>query len=190
MGIRDSIKKFQDAARDSGWRIESINWRADGKIEQVLETSPKFIKYAARLSALVFFLATVSIFTGWPVWAKTYLFYSLGALMITAPLSHAMEFWGFVPVEAKCVDREIRGYLSGGQNGVKTRFGFRTVCEFEYEGETYRVTPESRKVWACNSAASVEKYLAKYIDEDGHCILMMNPKNLLHTVICKKRLKK
>lgn len=80
----------------------------------------------------------------------------------------------WVQVMASCVDREI------GCAGARS-WSFRLRCNFIFDGKAYTVTP---LFWrSFESKEDVEAFLEKVINKDGGCLLHVNPKNPLQTVL-------
>ena len=190
MSIKNKIKEFQDASRDAGWRIKSINFREEGETEKFYETSPKIIRTISNFSLLVLIILLIWKFSGGPAWCGVGVVLSFVSILVCTFLSNVMTCHNFIAVDAVCIDREIQDYKSHSHKGrSSTHYTFRTLCEFEYEGNTYKVTPECLKLVAFNSEKQVENYLKKHINDNGSCTLMVNPQNPLQTIIGKKPLK-
>ena len=80
-------------------------------------------------------------------------------------------------VRARCLDREIWKEDGDGPDSGKT-WNFQTLCEFELDGEAYRVTPGYWSTFA--TRAGIQRFLNKNIQE-GMCELHVNPDNPLQT---------
>jgi hypothetical protein len=84
------------------------------------------------------------------------------------------------------VDREVRE-LEKDQGDLISSWAYRLVCEFRYEGKTYRVTPDFSHLASFCSKGKVERYLDERIDLYGNCLLWVDPKNPLHTIFENKK---
>ena len=189
MNIKSEIKEFQDSSRDAGWRINTINFRKDGETEKLYETSPPIIRTISNFSLLIVVIFLLWKYSGGPEWCNTLIIVSFISVIVCTILSNIMTCYNFVAVKAICIDKEIKDYKSyGHKTGSHTHFTFRTLCEFEFEGNTYKVTPENQKMFTLNSENQVQKYLKKYINGKGECILMVNPNNPLQAIIGKKNI--
>lgn len=98
-------------------------------------------------------------------------------------------FGRFEAVQGVCVDREVQEFEDPDSVGsfVKNTFWApRILCEFDYKGTRYRVTPIIVKLTAFSTKEDVNRFLDERINSDGTCTLWVNPKNPLHTVFHKK----
>jgi hypothetical protein len=92
---------------------------------------------------------------------------------------------------ARCVDRELQQALipsSSGHGGSTRVWMWRIVCEYEYLGIPYRVTPEV--YWAgFNSEQAAQEFLQARISPSGECMLRVDPKNPLRTELLDQGIK-
>ncbi len=91
-------------------------------------------------------------------------------------------------VQARVLNKEIYedvGYADGAEPG-KTWF-FTLLCEFDLNGETYRVTPSFWRSFATKSG--VERFLEKVVNRNGLCELWVNPQNPLETELLGRDVK-
>ena len=93
---------------------------------------------------------------------------------------------GWILIDARCIDREIREYEKE-PGDITSTWGYRLVCVFSYEGNEYKVTPEPSHLSGFSSEIQVEKYLNERIQANGSCQLWIDPKNPLRTIFHKKR---
>lgn len=120
------------------------------------------------LAAMLFSIAGASICLGWY------------AVMRRA----SRRTW--VRVKSRCLDSEYRCLRvntvanPGGSGGGYT-WGFRILCEYEWKGAIYRVTPQTWRTFFFE--AGVRHYLRRVINSDGECFLHVNPKNLLEVEV-------
>jgi hypothetical protein len=180
MGIEQNLRNLQDNLRNQGWRIQWIPWQEPGK--------PEYF-YNTKLTGFLGFVC-LGCFLGGIVWM--YQFRQLLGLVVALAglalgiLSSFYASWqqrrNWVKVEATLLDVEIqKGYLSRSTQrpGVQMVYESRILCRFEYEGQTYTVTPEVNPVFRTFEAA--EEYLL-----NQPCTLWIDPKNPLHTTFSKK----
>jgi hypothetical protein len=95
----------------------------------------------------------------------------------------------FISAEADCVDREIREFIDTDSIGSLIRQTFwepRILCEFEFRGSAYWVTPIILKLFAFKTKEEATLFLDKRIDENGKCTLWIDPNYPLHSVFHKK----
>lgn len=184
------LRKFQDNMRNSGWRIQHISWLPDDKVETYNPKSP--VTWFLIIAGLFCFL-------GSPVLLSQQIFstgiiisimiFGLVLLMSSRFAAGYFRYGHFVPVEAVCMDREIREYKDPDSMEAFNNITFwqpRILCAFEFQNKTYKVTPIIVKINAFRKEETAKKFLDKRIDENGKCTLWINPKNPLHTVFHKK----
>ena len=116
-----------------------------------------------------------------------------GLLMLLASRFAAgyIMYRGFIPVQATCIDREVREFEDPHSKSSLKRITYwypRILCEYYYEGQTYRVTPVIAKTTASGNEESAKNFLDVRIGPDKRCTLWINPKNPLQTVFHKKPL--
>ena len=121
-----------------------------------------------------------------PVWGGIAVMVGGLALLMTSRFVAGRHLYGrFVPVEAKCVDREVLEYEDPDSIGSFIKITYwapRILCEFSYKGTACKVTPIIVKTIAFNSEEEANRFLDERIDRDGTCTLWINPDNPLHTV--------
>ncbi|MFW5733543.1 MAG: hypothetical protein ACOCWR_00625 [Oceanidesulfovibrio sp.] len=91
-------------------------------------------------------------------------------------------------VQARVLDKEIYediGYADGADSG--TTWFFTLLCEFELNGETYRVTPSFWRSFGTQSG--VRRFLEKVVNRNGLCELWVNPKNPLEAELVGRDVK-
>jgi RNA polymerase sigma factor (sigma-70 family) len=93
---------------------------------------------------------------------------------------------GWLLADARCIKQMVkRVATSGAGGGGSSGFSAIIVCEYEYAGVKYRVTPKITAVAIVSfpTAGTVERYLRKKIAPDGTCKLHFNPGNPLQTTL-------
>ena len=91
---------------------------------------------------------------------------------------------GWLLADARCIKQMIKRVATSGAGG-SSGFSAIIVCEYEYAGVKYRVTPKITAVAIVSfpTAGTVERYLRKKIAPDGTCKLHFNPGNPLQTTL-------
>jgi hypothetical protein len=120
------------------------------------------------------------------IWGLLFAVSSFGAMFGIGWLKKCAESrdWDIAP--ARCVDRELRRVPMGRfSTGVETGGRYSTwvcriLCQYEYQGKSYRVTP--RISWSTfKSEASAREFLEVRISSEGGCRLRVDPNNPLRT---------
>lgn len=176
MSIHQNLVEFQKQQRDAGWRIKSILWHDAGKLEKI---DPPIPATPFTLAAVIVWIAllAVSFVNGEPEWTMAFGVGGLVAGILACVYTASQRYQHWVSVNAICCDKEVRSARPQGHE-VWT---FRVQCDFQYEGKTYAVTP-ALGLW-CNfrKEEAVLKYLNETIDQNGNCLLWVNPDNPLQT---------
>ena len=87
---------------------------------------------------------------------------------------------GWLTLPARCTDRELLSFMSANGDMSGRVWGWRILCEYEYQGKKYTVTPRvGWCTWAKQNTAV--KYLEKRVAPDGGCRLRVNPKSSYQT---------
>ena len=195
MGIQNSLRNVQDRVRNAGWRIPWIPWQEPGKPEYVYNTPVTLITGFGGVAVFLFGLWYAVHATGNPnndirllprnIWAAVAV--AVSGLLVTVVgriYAAVHKQAGWKPVIARCIDREIRKCKDAEGSTV---WDYRLLCEFDFNGRIYRVTPESSRMTAFNTERGVLDYLDRRIGEDGVCRLWIDTKNPLHAVFDKKQ---
>ncbi len=92
---------------------------------------------------------------------------------------------GWLFTDARCIKQIVKVVGTSGGNGASHGFSAIVICEYEYAGVKYRVTPRITAVAIVSfpTPQTVEWYLKKRIAPDGTCKLCFNPDNPLQTVL-------
>ena len=185
------VRQFQNERGNAGWRIHQIPYD---------DTSKPMIM---NLGGIVSIVPAVGIFgfLGGLAMASYEQKYENSGLMV-AVLSFVVllcGIWlrarvvrqGWDVASGRCVDRELRkAWIPAGVANAGGHWGWfwRIICEYEYLGIPYRVTPEV--YWASfNSEEAALKFLEERISPNGECTLRVNPKNPLRTELMDQGIK-
>ena len=173
------VRGFQNQMETGSWRIKMIPWD-DSSMPMRIDSSG-FLGAVPILGALGFFagLGIAAYDNPKHLW--------IGLMVAVCSWLAALGGWWLKNrtvrlkwdvAPGRCVDRELQKIpaLRGGQWNWCWRF----VCEYEYLGIIYRVTPEM--YWmGLPSEEAAREFLAKRISPDGKCLLRVDPKNPLRT---------
>jgi len=186
------VRQFQNEKENAGWRIQMIPYDDISK------------PMTMSLGGIVAVVPAVGIFGflgGLALATYDHTKYESSGLMI-AVLGFVVLFGGawlkarvvrqdWDVASGRCVDRELqkiwipRGAANAGGHWA---WFWRIICEYEYLGVRYRVTPEV--YWASFSSEDAAlKFLEERISPNGECTLRVNPKNLLRAELMEQRSK-
>ena len=182
------VRRFQNERENAGWRIRLIPYCDTSK--------PMTMDSGGIVSILP--MAGVLGFIGGLAMATYDKKYESSGLMI-AVLSFVVLFggallkarvvrrgWDVAP--GRCVDRELQKVWLPDSSSGHWGWFWRIVCEYEYLGTPYRVTPEV--YWASfNSEEAALKFLEERISANGECMLHVDPKNPLRTELMDQGIK-
>ena len=195
MGIERSIRRLQDKARNTGWRIQWIPWQETGRPEYVYNTPLTLVTGFG--GAAVFLLSIGAILLGKyrpeisPVHTeadvvKTIIVGVAGLVIIILGRIYASfhKQAGWKPVTAQVLDQEIQECVDADERGS---YEFRLLCRFRYRGKNYDVTPETSRMMSFTSERRAHKYLDERISAGNTCRLWIDPRNPLHAVFHKKQ---
>lgn len=187
MRIEHKLRKLQDALRNAGWRIRHIPWQPDGKPEYFVPRDP--VTKVLLVLGLVCFLGGIPLNqVSIPLGIGTMLL-GLAALFASRFSMGYFAYRSYVPVRARCIDREIIEYEDPDSidSLIKTTYWApRVLCEYEHDGHTHRVTPIIPRVTAFATRQGVERFLAERIGPGQACTLWVNPDNPLQTILHKR----
>lgn len=190
MSIERTLRKTQDNLRNSGWRIKHIPWQPEGKPEYY--NPQDHVTRLLIVSGIACFIGPLFIFgrLDLPVWGMIGIMITGLLLLMASRFSYGRNLYAtFEPVEATCIDRDVQEFEDLDSVGSFPRSTFwapRILCEFDYRGTRYRVTPIIVKLSAFSTEERVNRFLEDRIDNNGMCRLWVNPKNPLHTVFHKR----
>jgi len=186
------VRQFQNEKENAGWRIHLIPYDDTSK--------PMTLNLGGILSVLpvvgiMGFLGGLAIATyDEPKHVSSGLI--LAILSFVAALGGAWlkarvirQDWDIA--RGRCVDRELQKVwmpTSTASTGGHWGWFWRIVCEYEYLGIPYRVTPEV--YWASfNSEEAALKFLEERISQNEECTLRINPKKPLRTELMDQGIK-
>jgi len=190
MRIEKKLRHLQDNLRNAGWRIQHIPWQPEGKLEVYGPSSA--LQWLLILAGFGGFLGGIPLISNRVVSTPVGIGIMLGGLLLLFLSRFATGYRlyrHYVRVEAKCIDREVLEYEDPDSAGSLTKNTFwapRILCEYRYNGQTYRVTPIIVKTVAFNTESRVHKFLDDRIDPDGNCTLWINPETPLQTFLHQK----
>ncbi len=190
MGMQKHLRSMQDNIRNSGWRIQFIPWMEQGKVE-VMPTSPFgcLVIMAGLLGFLGgIYLITQNILDVAPGIAVS--IGGLGLLFLSRYVTGYFAYRNFVLVDGRCVDWEVIKFKDDEPGSLRKEYYYavRIMCEYERDGQVVRVTPILPGSTWFKSEEKAKAYLTDRMNDQGECMLWVNPKNSLHTVFHKKPL--
>ena len=186
------MRRFQAERLDAGWRIKLT--RPKDKL-QMGEVSGGIVPYLS-IGGLVGFLTGFCLLAfrrhgnielGLTLTSAGMLSMILSIILNAQKLKAQGRSWEVVP--ARCIDCELRrvSFERRRAPGYSWRWMCRVECEFNFAGQTYRVTPKvnwSEVAQSESSFPSEEKaqsFLEKRIGPNGECRLRVNPSNPVQT---------
>lgn len=181
------LRQFQSGAENSGWRIQMIPYD-DGSRPLTIPTRG-LLGIVPILGAFgfLFGMALVSYdrsqfaAKGVTIAVSGWLIALVGALV---KRRWGVEtFWDVAP--GRCVDRELRKVLLPVHGGTQLVWVWRVVCQYEYLGIPYRVTPEISSD-CFDSEEAARAFLDKRISTSSGCTLRVNPKNPLQATLIEQ----
>lgn len=188
MKFLNRIRQLQDDIRNRGWRIHWIPWQEEGKPEYIYNTPfslfTSFLGVSMFLGAIAYILYNRIDYDNAP--KETIILITTAILgLFVAILGRIYADYkmrkDWIELVARCVDREIAKTKDSDGDTV---WVYRLLCEFDFQGKKYKVTPEIPNIF--NSEKKVREYLDKNISADGFCRLFIDPKNPFHAVFHKK----
>jgi hypothetical protein len=176
MSWKQQIRQFQDERENAGWRIQMIPYD-DSSRPMTVETN-----WIATVGAIGFIVGAVLLIRNPGKDTNLWLGLAVGSLLLAFfgiwfQARRQRKDW---EVEtARCVDRELQKFRlpKGGGWG----WFWRIVCEYEFHGEKFRVTPNVHQWINLSSEETAMKFIGENISPDGECKLHVNPKNPLQT---------
>ena len=180
---------FREQIYNQGWRIKWEQWTPGGK--RVLDTPPLKVKLSG-IPCLILFLGAIAMMACAFInqekkWAEaaagSAIAMWVGAIFAAAwsnlyAARVRKETW--ISVRARRIDSEI-GDMPKINLGKETRWSFRLVCRFEFQGKEYTVVPDPSATLRFTTRQEVDDYLAGRIDADGNCTLWLDPANPSYT---------
>jgi len=172
-----TLRSVQDRNRDEGWRIKWIPWQEPGQLEYVYNTP---LTTVAGIAGVVLFLGALGylLLQGGSLWVLGVAMFGWVLLILGRLYAAWHKQRGWIRVQARCVDRELREFRNIYDVTALKNWQFRLLCEFEFKGKTARVTPEPSRLLAFRSEEEAQKYLAENMTANGDCALWINSRNL------------
>ncbi len=173
--MKNTLRKLQDDLANAGCRLRQISHAPEGK--PVFVGFENWAGYVAAVSIMGF-----PIGCGMAIYLKehgkspfpgVYIAVASWAVCLLAlVIKNKLIKTGWIVVEAKCIDREIREVAAKGG----TTWAVRLLCEFTRDGLTTRCTPTVH--WSTFTTESAARaFLGTRIDPGGGCTLRINPRN-------------
>lgn len=184
MGVQQKLRDVQDNLRNAGWRIQWIPWQEPGKPEVIKPNNP------LPLLGIVMFIGGIALAVGnETVWLGIGVAITgLTIAMSGSILSATNQYSKWVKItDAKVIDREVGEALGDSDSPSSTVWVYRLLAEFTYDGQAYRVTPESSHFIAFNTEHAVNEYLDQCITVDRYCTLWVDPNNPRHAIFHKNK---
>ena len=163
------MKPNRDPVKKTEWRIKQIPFRDP---YAMMETN-----WGAMLGALLFIVGCIAALKI-GVLILISIFGLVFGLLSTLYRSRSIRK-NWQKVSARCVDKEWGQVLSavGQHGGVRLTWTFQLLCEFEFNGKHYAVTPSYWSTFI--SERRLKTFLDQVISSDGSCQLWINPENPL-----------
>jgi hypothetical protein len=181
-------KKTDQRPSDSVWRIKRIP-HEEAKAQGIVSFLPAIggVGFIMAFSMLLLILISrMRILARFYHAALAFSAAGLFVLFMGLWLMARQKRRGWKIVYGRCVDREIKQVYSPNGEHSGWVWDLRIVCEYEFGGKTYRVTP---KVGWSTYATEKEalKYLEKRISPTGGCKLGINPNTPLQAELLGSR---
>lgn len=185
---QSKLRQLQDQMRNQGWRIAWIPHDDGTRAEWYPTNWPALAGALGFLGGLgLVFLQVTQAMPSWGVVVG--LAVAAGSLVLMF-LSIWWQGWrrhrGWVEVTARCVDSEHRQVRTPVQHGQA--WDARLVCEFDFNGQSYRATPAVH-YRTFSTEAGLLRYLLSRVSEDGTCRLHVNPANPLECELAGQGIK-
>jgi hypothetical protein len=173
MSWQQQLRQYQEKQQNAGWRIRLIPF--DDKSKPMRYETNWF----ATAGAIGFIIPFILLISGHAKNVEMLLKIAIGSWLFglfALWLKARFNRRGWEVGTANCVDRELQKVFTGKGNAWE----WRIVCEYEFRGEKYRVTP-SVNWMSFSSEVAAHKFIAKRISAGDVCQLRINPRNPLQT---------
>jgi hypothetical protein len=184
------VRQFQDQQENAGWRIRMIPY---DDVSRPMTISFGGLVGLVPVAGALGFLVGLALATydnqqylklGLIVAVSGWL---VGLLGVWLKARVVRLDWDVAP--ARCVDRELRkAWVVGSKGSGSWGWFWRIVCQYEYLGIPYRVTPAV--YWGSfTSEEAAQKFLEERVLPKGECMLRLDPKNPLRTELMDQGVK-
>jgi hypothetical protein len=182
------FRRYQDQMANAGWRIQMIPY--DDPSGPMTISLKGWRAIVPVVGAFGFFAGLALVFYDDGQYVTRGLVFAIASWLLALfgwwlKNREVKMDWDVAP--ARCVDREL-GKIPPASPGGGCSWAWRLVCEYDYLGIPYRVTPEAH--WSSfPSQAAAHKFLDERISPRGECMLRVDPKNPLRTELLKAGVK-
>src|ERR1017187_1963106 len=176
-----TLRLSQDQHLNAGWRIQLIPY--DEPSRPMTMNFSGTLPYLPLVSVLGFFIGfgmlgydeKKYVIPGCIIMVASWL---LGLCGLWLKTRRERAGWDVAP--ARCVDRELLKVWISLSHGSSRGWLWRIICDYEYLGIPYRVTPNVYWMNFTSEEAAI-KFLDERVSASGECTLRVNPKNPLQT---------
>jgi hypothetical protein len=176
-----NLRHFQDERQNAGWRIQMIPY--DDSSKPMTPNSSGALAFVQAVGVLGFIAGVAMVLHDKTKYREPGLIIagiSFSIVLVGFWLKARSEREGWDIASGRCIDREIRKVWAAGEGGGGWIWVWRIVCEYNYAGIKYRVTPTVNWATFASEEAAL-KFLEGKISPDGDCKLRVNPKNPFQT---------
>jgi hypothetical protein len=185
--IENRLRDYQDNIRDAGWRIKWIPWQKPGRPEYVYNTPLTFFTGFGGAGLFIGAIIWLLVFRDAQGPALTVAIAGIVVIISGRVYAAINKQSGWVCIDARCIDREIKQCISPSEGNVNYVWEMRVLCKLIMNDREYKVTLEASHVTSFGSIDTAEEYLNDRIQFDGTCRLWVDPRNPLHAVFDKKQ---
>jgi len=176
--------------KDLAWRIQLIPWNKSGSSKaRLFFNSDTLIYVLFSLVGLWVAIIFISIQIPFIPKGAVAIILGLSAMIGCQIVVGYFSYKNFERVEAKCIDVEVRKSDDPRPELSFIKFSRwipRILCEYTYNGVTYKATPIISYNGIFSHRRSAEEFLRRRIGSDYKCTLWVNPKNNLQTIFHRK----
>lgn len=175
-----SIREFQDNRLNDGWRIKMIPFDDPTKPMRV-ETN-----WIALLFAAVFVVSGVFAVKGATSVAFPGLAIGFLGMLLSVWMKEKAKRADWIKMWVRCIDKEHRLLYVRANKGRGYTWSWRWVCEFDYGGKVYRVTPRHLGITRVRRSPPPEEEAIQFdqkVNPGNQMELWINPNNPLQTEV-------